>query len=1015
MNTTTSIIESGHDKKARPGICRTPSTSISYNLHAVAVTLLGTGLLLLAGCSVERRIEKHLQKGTIYLRASQLTSAAAEYEKALELKPDNVTALYQLGSVRSSQNDHTRAIERFKRVLELAPDRRDAYHALGNVYVAQKDFEALTGLSDTMDKTGLLAGLAANFRGIAAKGTGDNSAAVEAFKRAVKENSQLTEAWLNLATLHSELNNSEAAEAVCRAAADAIGADEHALQMLLAESLRRLGRHDEAVSVLIADIDLHPEQLENRVRLGDIYLRTNRIDRLRGVGLSIIERNSRSPFGKYFIGVADLSDGNYQQSVDNLAAVAVAAPDITGVYLYLSLAQERIGATQQAISHAHEYLRAVPDSVQARVILARLYNNEGWTEEATSIIDEASAIEPFNVDVLAVRGAIALGELDYSAAIRNFESMLDQAPDNIRAKLSLAFVALSRNNPDAAITHALDAAAISPNDPRVHNVLGLASMKKGNLQTALTELSKARTLRPDFLPARRNLAHLYAGLRRFDAAEAEYKAIAGMRPNDSSIRLALGYLMSARGSYERAAEMFRTVLTMKPDEIRARIALATALSRNGASDEAVDVLSERLSDGSVAARLYYAIGRTEFRRKAYDKAVAAYASAIELNPELGSAYVDQGLALMMNGKAAEGADQIAKGRGKVPLIAFAGLYEAAARVRAGQVDKAVALFDKIEDAMPRTAILDGVVPTVYLAAGDPAAARKAAEQVASESAKTDLIEVIDHCESLTEQPVTWIPASLALIQRGWMASALDAADMAVEQLPDVVLPHLIRAMIELRVQDVQAALDDFYAVLALRPGDLSILREVASAHIQLRDYPAAINQIEKAVEADPGNGLWLRMLGELNLQSGNSELARSFFERALEANPNDSRAANNLAYIYLADEQRAADALRLAQTASRIRPADGDILDTLGWAYLKNDKVDEAVETLKIAAVLMPTNPTLLYHYGEALNQAGSSDLAAETWRAALETGQSFPEAATVREALASLESADTAAGSDQS
>ena len=248
-----------------------------------------------------------------------------------------------------------------------------------------------------------------------------------------------------------------------------------------------------------------------------------------------------------------------------------------------------------------------------------------------------------------------------------------------------------------------------------------------------------------------------------------------------------------------------------------------------------------------------------------------------------------------------------------------------------------------------------------------------------------------------------------------MSSALDAANMAVEQMPDIAMPRLMRATIELRLEDVQAALNDFQTVLALRPGDPMIIQQAATAHARLRDYPAAIDLIEKALEADPNSGPWLRMLGELNMQSGNNELAGSFFERALEANPNDSRAANNLAYIYLADEQRAADALRLAQTAARIRPTDGNVLDTLGWAYLKNDKLDEAVETLKMAAILMPANPTVLYHYGEALNRSGNSDLAAETWRAALETGRPFPEAATVRAALASLEPADTEAGSDQS
>ncbi len=1013
MDTTTNTIRSDTVSTTKKTSRDRPSAHGGSRSLLLVATVLAIGLALVDGCSAERRVEKRVRKGEIYLHERQLTRAAAEFETVLEIDPDNIGALYQLGAVRAAQNAPDRAAKCFQRVIELDPHHREAYRALGRAYIAQQDYDGLLGIADKLDEAGLFSSVAENFRGLAANATGDIPAAVEAFTRATAEDPQFTEAWTNLAAAYHQLRDYAAAEAACRAAIDAVGPQEHSLQMLLAEALRRQGKADEAIPVLLTDIEYNPDQVENRVRLGDIYLHTNRVDKLRELGTAILERNPRSAFGQYFVAVADLSEGKYERSADRLAAVVSAAPQIPEARLYLALAQEQLGAIQQAITHAREYLRAAPDSVQARVLLARLYSREGWTEEAVEMINEAGALDPGNVDVLAMRGMLALGQQDYDTATREFESMLEQAPDDIRAPLSLALVALSKKNPDGAITHARGVVDVAPNDPRAYNVLGLAYLQKGDIRSALLELVQARALRPDFVPVRRNLARVYESLGQFEAAEAEYRAIVEARPNDVSAHAALGYLMLARGDYDRAAKEFRRVLALRPDDVRTRIALATTLSHSGAADEAVEMLSERLTDSAAAPRLYYAIARIEFRRRAYKEAVESYSRAIELDPNLTDAYVDQGLALMMDGKAAEGAERIAAGRKTVPSAWYTLRYEAAARILAGQTDAALKLLEAAQASGAALRGLEAVVPIAHLAAGDPATARTVAAAISAASPRDDVMELVDYCDARSECPVTWIPASMVLLERGWLASALDAADRAVEELPDICMPYLVRAGIRLRLRDTRRALEDFRTVLSLRPGYPAAVREAATAHVRLGEYDAAVSLLERAVETEPDNLLWVRMLGELEMRRGNDEQARLLFERVLNAEPGDPEAANNLAYLYLADGQRVADALRLAEQAARVLPVDGDLLDTLGWAYLKNGRIDEALETLSLAAALRPTNPTVLYHYGEALNRTGRPEQAEQTWQAALDLGTEFPEADTVRAALAVYHS-DAAASPDQ-
>jgi len=956
----------------------------------------------LTGCSERRRLNKHIKKGGIYVQTNQLTRAAAEYEKAVELDPDNVDARYQLGAVLSAQNDHRGALNQFARVVELDPNYRNAYDGMGKTYVAQRDFSALSELAATMLESGRFVGLADNFRGIAAQADGNTAAAIEAFSKATAEAPQLVEAWVNLASTHYQAGDYATAETVCRTAVESIGRHDHVLQMMLSEALERQGKFDDAISVLVEDIDLYPGQTESRIRLGELYLRANRLGDLRELATAILERDSRSPFGQYFLGVADLSEGNYAQSVERLSAAVMTAPDLAGPYLYLALAQEKVGSIQQSITHARQYLSAMPDSVNARVLLARLYSKAGWMDDANEMVKQASMLEPDNTELLALRGAIALGEKDYDTAQEEFEDLLEEAPDSIRAKLSLALVALGKGGIDDAISYASGVIETDPADPRAYNVLGLAYLRKGNVSGAMAEFVKARELRPDFLAARRNLARMYAGLGQYDAAEVEYREVLRTRPNDPTTRMTFGYLMMARRDYSSAADAFRTVLASQPEDVRARVALASALARSGESDEAVRLLSERLNVSSEAARLYRAIGRIEFRRGAYRNAATAYGHAAESDPEALGAYIDRGLALMMAGRADKGAEVIGDVRGKFPASSTIILYEVAVRLMAGQIDQAVQLINDSKNVAAGAVVgLDTLVPIVYLAAGDVAAARESARQVASSSSRTDLLELIARCETMSRYPVTRLPATLVLLARDWSQAALEMATGAVDQMPDVCLPYLLRASAGLRLNRVQAVLDDFLTVLSLRPGYPAVVCETVYAYVRLGQYETAIQLLEKAVAAEPDNAQWLQMLGELYMQTGGNEQAVPLLEHALDIEPDNTRAANNLAYVYLTDNRRLPDALTLAEQAASARPADGNILDTLGWAYLKNGRPDEAARTLEIATLLAPTNPTVLYHFGEALHKTGHTERAEQVWREALELGKEFAEAETLREALA--------------
>jgi tetratricopeptide (TPR) repeat protein len=61
-----------------------------------------------------------------------MDEAIAQYQKALEIKPDNAEAHYTLGTIFGQQGRMDEAIRHFQKALEIKPAYADAQNGLGN-------------------------------------------------------------------------------------------------------------------------------------------------------------------------------------------------------------------------------------------------------------------------------------------------------------------------------------------------------------------------------------------------------------------------------------------------------------------------------------------------------------------------------------------------------------------------------------------------------------------------------------------------------------------------------------------------------------------------------------------------------------------------------------------------------------------------------------------------------------------------------------------------------------------
>ncbi len=105
---------------------------------------------------------------------------------------------------------------------------------------------------------------------------------------------------------------------------------------------------------------------------------------------------------------------------------------------------------------------------------------------------------------------------------------------------------------------------------------------------------------------------------------------------------------------------------------------------------------------------------------------------------------------------------------------------------------------------------------------------------------------------------------------------------------------------------------------------------------------------------------------------------------AKKLNPNEPLVLNYLGYSWVDQDRNLKEGLAMIKRAVALKPNDGHITDSLGWAYYKLRDYENAVKYLAEAVRLRPSDPILNDHLGDALWKIGRKREAQFQWNLAL-------------------------------
>ena len=209
-------------------------------------------------------------------------------------------------------------------------------------------------------------------------------------------------------------------------------------------------------------------------------------------------------------------------------------------------------------------------------------------------------------------------------------------------------------------------------------------------------------------------------------------------------------------------------------------------------------------------------------------------------------------------------------------------------------------------------------------------------------------------------------------------------------------PFHRRALLEYAInlntlKDVDGAVKLLNELIVGDPDDLVPYMAMGRLFNQLERYQEAADVFDRAIARikKPEDKHWdyyyNRAISFERLK--NWEMAEASFLKSLELSPDRVSSLNYLGYSWIDRGMHLDKALGMIKKAVKLRPDAGFIADSLGWAYYRLGRYDEAVVELEKAIVKssMAWDPVVNDHLGDAYWKTGRKIEARFQWRHAID------------------------------
>jgi tetratricopeptide (TPR) repeat protein len=575
------------------------------------------------------------------------------------------------------------------------------------------------------------------------------------------------------------------------------------------------------------------------------------------------------------------------KAIDNYRQVMKEDPEHAG-FLVEDIAElYRVsGHIREAVDEAQNALKANPDDLNARRVLAHIYTQEIGDAQANHV-DEGMArraIEQYKLitakDPKDAESLVMLGRLDRLvgdsvSAEASFKKILESDPDNEDAVTGLAAVYSERNDPKTA---AALLEKLTSRNPTPRALVALANNYEQMKQfgQAADAYGKALELDPSRLELKAALAQDQTNAGRYDDAIKTFQELAKANPQEFLPYLGMAQIYREQKDYDQAQRMVDKAKTLSADNLDVRLEEVRLLEAQGKTGDAILLLKNVIDDanrraGATSAQaradLLDSLGSLYRSDQQFDRAIETFRQAAALASE--------------NANREEG--QIIE------------TYRAQ-----NDYPKALAESDKALAKFPNDRMLIEVRAEVL------------SDQGKSDQAVASLTKLLDGKSGHADWEIYLAVADAYGKAKNYaeMGKAIDAADKL-------------------------SASNDDRATIDFTRG---------SMFERQKNFDLAEKQFRAALEIDPNNASALNYLGYMLADQGiRLQEAQELIKHAVNLEPNNYAYLDSLGWVYFR-QNRLQDAEQQLRRSLEMKGTDATIHDHLGDVYLKEGKLKDAID-----------------------------------------------------------------------
>ncbi len=584
-----------------------------------------------------------------------------------------------------------------------------------------------------------------------------------------------------------------------------------------------------------------------------------------------------------------------------------------------------------------------------------------------------------------------VAQADPLNAMTAFKEVLELDPQSAAVHVELGNLYLEARNLREAEYHAQQAVALDPENAMAHWLLGRLlysqalgpTFDRAKAREAIAAFENVARLDSLNLDVYRLLGRLYRDLNDVDNALSAYAKLIGANQGGPEEFDAATELYFRKRRYRDAASMARQAYALSGENPQWGYKLSQALLYSGQTAEAIEVLRELLEENGNNLRLTLSYAEALMRGGRYAEAEQQVQRVLSVRPNYPEALSILAQVQRRSGRREEAVKTLRQALDGQDVTETLPQQYALAEtlVELGRIEEAVAAYEAAlrsvsnpdnsvsESQRERAELLLMRIAAAYKAAGkqdqELATYARMRRLLGADSTLADLLEI----ESLRSE--------------GRYEEALKAARVARQRFPQERQFVYLEAQVLSRLGQLDQALTELRKVAAEADdaGEVAQMRAIVLS--DANRFEDAEQSARQAVRHDEKNIAYLVTLSSILERRKQYAESEQLLRTVLALDPDNPTALNNLGYFLAERNERLDEALTLVQRAVNIEPTNSSFLDSLGWVYFKQNRLDLAKYYIEQALGYDRRNATLNDHLGDVLERMGDLEGARRQWKLA--------------------------------